>query len=96
MIDVLNIKIEESDAGNDITIRQYLIALLTELWNEQEGFSGKRPFGNSGWDYELMKPLVKAGVITGSIDEWGFIDKCDTKKGHEIILNAILGLGESK
>jgi hypothetical protein len=39
----------DSDAGDNITIRDYLRILLETLWEEGEGFSGKRPFGNSGW-----------------------------------------------
>ena len=31
----------DSDAGDDITIRDYLHKLLKTLWNEGEGFSGK-------------------------------------------------------
>ena len=53
----------DSDAGDDLTMRQYLHALMRELWDEQEGFSGKWPFGNSGWEFEIYKPLSKAGFI---------------------------------
>jgi hypothetical protein len=53
----------DSDAGDDLTVKQYLHALLRTLWDEQESFSGKRPFGNSGWDFDLYAPLAKAGFI---------------------------------
>lgn len=43
------------------TIRDYLKGLLTNLWTEGEGFSGKRPFGNSGWRHDLYRPLIAAG-----------------------------------
>jgi hypothetical protein len=60
----------ESDIGKS-TIRQYLHALLTAVWEEDEGFSGKRPFGNSGWKWDVYDPLVKHGLIAGSMeDEW--------------------------
>lgn len=49
------------------SIREYLKQLLSTLWAEGEGFSGKRPFGNSGWDYDLYRPLVIMGVVEG---EW--------------------------
>lgn len=55
----------------DMTVRDYLCSLLTTLWNEQEGFSGKRPFGNSGWEYDLYAPLIQAGFIKGKLEEPG-------------------------
>lgn len=64
----------DSDAGDGITVRKYLYRLLSALWEEQESFSGKRPLGNSGWEYDLYIPLVKAGFISGSIDPDGCID----------------------
>lgn len=53
----------DSDAGDDLTVRDYLRTLLMALWEEQESFSGKRPFGNSGWEYEVLMPLAKAGFV---------------------------------
>jgi hypothetical protein len=41
-----------SDIG-EVTIREYLRTLLSELWREEESFNGKRPFGNSGWQYDV-------------------------------------------
>jgi hypothetical protein len=46
----LNIRFD-SDAGDNITVRDYLFKILMMVWDE--GFDGKRPFGNSGWDHEL-------------------------------------------
>lgn len=43
------------------TIRDYLKGLLDSLWTQGEGFSGKRPFGNSGWRHDLYRPLIAAG-----------------------------------
>ena len=61
----------DSDAGDNLTIRDYLRVLLTTLWEEKESFSGKRPLGNSGWEHELHKPLVEAGLIKGRMfDGW--------------------------
>jgi hypothetical protein len=45
------------------TIKDYLIVLLSELWIQREGFSGKRPLGESGWEYDLYVPLARAGLI---------------------------------
>ena len=78
--------------GNDAeaaTIREYLVALLRQVWTEGEGFSGKRPFGNSGWDYDLYRALGKQGFIRMTLDEWGGVDDCDIAKGDELIELAI-------
>lgn len=56
------------------TIGGYLIELLRTLWNEQEGFSGKRPFGESGWDDDIIKPLIVAGLLDGQLDEDGDVE----------------------
>lgn len=54
--DVLALPMPDNDAGA-ATVREYLQALLLVLWMEEEGFSGKRPFGNSGWQGELENAL---------------------------------------
>lgn len=79
----------DSDAGNDLTIRDYLQTLLTTLWEEKEGFSGKRPFGNSGWDYDLYTPLIKSGFISGSLDACGYIQEFDRSEADEYIAKLI-------
>jgi hypothetical protein len=53
----------DSDAGDQITVRDYFRLLLETLWDEGEGFSGKRPFGNSGWESDLLNPLALAGFV---------------------------------
>lgn len=46
-MNILDIPMEENDA-NASTIREYLKALLSHLWAEGEGFSGKRNEGKYG------------------------------------------------
>lgn len=58
----------DSDAGDNGTVRQYLYALLSTLWQEGEGFSGKRPFGNSGWECDLYKALASGGYVKGDAE----------------------------
>lgn len=89
---ILSLVIDRSDAGNGITIKQYLKTLLATLWEEGESFSGKRPFGNSGWQFQLYKPLIKYGAVEGSIDEDGFIDAVDDQEADKIIALAIASL----
>jgi hypothetical protein len=90
---ILNIPMnpDENDAGAS-TIRDYLVSLLGAVWYAGEGFSGKRPFGNSGWTGDLYEPLVKAGIIPGRMDEDGYIDDWDPRDGYAAIAAAIEGL----
>ena len=67
----------DSDAGVNLTIRDYLCELLMRLWEKGEGFSGKRPFGNSGWEYDIYRPLIRGGFIPGKLDSEGYVDTVD-------------------
>ena len=63
---VLNARIEEEDSGAT-SLREYFKLMLQAVFDEDEGFSGKRPFGNSGWQHGLAIQLVKAGVLDGKL-----------------------------
>lgn len=77
----------------DKTVRDYLRELLMTLWNEQEGFSGKRPFGNSGWEYDLYTPLIKAGFIEGKLDSNGCVDTItNSTVAHAFVSDLILAV----
>lgn len=73
------------DLGETISIHDYLIRLLSTLWHEQDEFSGKRPFGNSGWSYDLMACLIANNIIPGELDEEGYVNDVDYEKGDEVI-----------
>jgi hypothetical protein len=92
---VLGLPLPSNDAGA-ATVRGYLIELLAELWKEEEGFSGKRPFGNSGWQYELYTPMGRAGMIDGlTLDEDGYVDQFppgSRRAADALILAAIRAL----
>lgn len=80
----------DSDTGDNITVRDYLRILLSTLWKEGEGFSGKRPFGNSGWDFELCEPLVKGGFIPGTFDEDGELVTFDYRFANQYVQGLIM------
>jgi hypothetical protein len=80
----------DSDAGDDLTVRDYLRTLLMTLWEEGEGFSGKRPFGNSGWEYDIYKPLIAGGFIPGALDEDGYVNTVDDKIAGAYVCDLIL------
>lgn len=42
---------ESDDFDTPITLRKWFFLVLTEIYDKEESFSGKRPFGNSGWIY---------------------------------------------
>jgi len=91
---VLDIPMYENDA-EATNIRKYFQRLLSELWLEGEGFSGKRPFGNSGWDYDLYSALVEAKAIKAKTDEDGNIEEMSPReraKANALILSAIEAL----
>lgn len=73
---VLDLELEENDA-DAATVREYLQALLCAVWEEGEGFSGKRPFGNSGWEYDLTQPLIDAGLVKEGEDRKATAIICD-------------------
>lgn len=91
---ILATPMEDNDAGAD-TIRGYLIALVEKIWREAEGFSGKRPFGNSSWQSDLYIPLAKAGYIVATFDEDGYLDEIaqdEEDKADDMIAEAIRAL----
>ena len=73
-----------------ISIKGNLGMLLQTLWKEGEGFSVKRPFGDSDWRYtHFYVPLALAGLIDARIDERGYPRDIDTEKGDKIVLELI-------
>lgn len=90
-MNILDIPMQDNDAKAS-TIKDYLKALLYTLYNEGEGFSGKRPFGNSGWEFEMYIALIKAGVVEGALTEDGYLDHVDTSQADNLIFEAIESL----
>ena len=80
----------DSDAGDDLSVREWLCDLLLTVWSEGESFSGKRPWGNSGWEYDIYTPLVKAGFIKGTIDEDGFAEVEDVNLAGAFVSDLII------
>ena len=86
---VLDAPMDES--GNDAhaeTIGEYLHILMETLWVDGN-FSGKRPFGNSGWKYEIYEALVEAELVEGSFDSGGYLGEIDEDVADQLILDAI-------
>jgi hypothetical protein len=87
-MNILDLPMGYNDADAK-TVRDYFKALLLTLWKEEEGFSGKRPFGNSGWQYDVYRALANAGAISEDKYDDGEVKSYDTKAADKIILSAI-------
>jgi len=87
--ELLNIKIKSFNHDNDLTVKGYLRLLLTNLWDKGESFSSKRPFGDSGWEYDLYIPLILSGAIKGEIDQYGDILSFDTVAANGLVFTLI-------
>lgn len=85
---ILALPMDDNDA-NATTIGDYFMCLAEQAWVEEEGFSGKRPFGNSGWQHEVYKALIKHNAITGVFDEYGYIESCDDHAAEQIIASTL-------
>ncbi len=91
--EVLALPMGENDASAS-TVREYLTRLLLDVWKERECFNGKRPFGNSGWQYEIYHALARGGAIVGEFDEDELVVTWEElRKADEIIDVAIDWLG---
>jgi hypothetical protein len=86
--EILNLK-----TMGGVTIREFLLSLLRTLWIENAGFSGKRPFGESDWQYEVYTTLAKAKLIDTKFDDEGYPRIIDTDKGDSLVLSLIDHIG---
>lgn len=86
--EILDLPMQQPNDAKAETVRQYLAKLLTKVVDEGECFSGKRPFGNSGWEHQLHFPLVQAGLVEGQIED-GYLEDHDDAKAHKLILDVI-------
>lgn len=86
IINALNEKM--LDAFEGCIIKDYFKKLLLTIWEEGEGFSGKRPFGSS-WEYDIYLPLARAGYIDAKFDEDGYLDKFDGKYAYKLVTEMI-------
>jgi hypothetical protein len=85
---VLDLELPENDA-NAPTVRAYLGTLLMNVWVDGEGFSGKRPFGNSGWQGDFDRAFIRAGWVEGTLDEEGWVDSVDSDQVDALVRGAI-------
>lgn len=87
---LLDLQMNNSCYSEGFTLRHFFLELLSTLWQEDERFSGKRPFGNSGWRYDVYAVLIRNGLIAGSLDSDNFVKEVDTVEADLFVTNNIL------
>jgi hypothetical protein len=85
---ILDLPMPRNDA-KAATIRDYLKELVGSLIREGDSFSSKRPFGNSGWEWDMHAPLIKAGLVRGRLNEYGYCTDHDAEAADRLIVAAI-------
>lgn len=92
--EILDLEMVTNDADAK-TIREYLKRLLSKVITEEEGFDGKRPFGNSGWLGELGYTLAMNDIIARRIRTFDYEGdrlvqyEYDNRDARQLILEAI-------
>ena len=84
-----DIEFYSNDLLKKVTVKQYLHILLRDLWLHKDGFSSKRPFGNSGWEYEIYAALINARFIEGELDQEGFVVEINESVADLLVVNFI-------
>jgi len=77
-----------NDCG-PVTIGETLRAMLRNLIIEGEGFSGKRPLGDSDWYAQFAIALIDGQVVEGIVDSDGEPSEYDWKKVDKALLKAV-------
>lgn len=90
MTKISDLKFYSGDLDREVSLKEYFHEILKTLLEEGEGFSGKRPLGNSGWTGDLAACLVKNGIIPGKIDEDGYLDIVDWAEVDKVLINRVL------
>lgn len=83
--EVLNLEFYSNDLDETLTIKEFFKRLLLRLWEEQDCFSGKRPFGNSGWYYDIIICLIHNKIIKGTTDLDGYLEDYDKDEAFNLI-----------
>lgn len=69
--------------------RAMLKDLLTMVLLQGEEFDGKRPWGDSGWEWDIYNAMVVNGFVRGVVDEYGDVDGVDITECDELIMRCV-------
>lgn len=89
--EILDAKYEFRDCSAK-NLRGYFHQLLCTLWDQGEGFDGKRPFGNSGWDMDICICLVATGALSGTLTYYnGYLEdyEYDQSLAYKLVFRLI-------
>lgn len=90
--DILSLEFYDSSNMENISFRDYFVLLLVTLMHKEEGFSGKRPLGDSGWKYDLYKGLIQHDLVKGKLDEDGYVDFIDEIEADDYLQRMVNSL----
>ena len=77
--DLLSIELGDNDSGK-ATLGGFLAGMID--------LETKRPYGNSGWEWDLYAALVRAEKIDGTFNEYGEVENIDHHAAHALIEQA--------
>lgn len=86
---LLDFKFQSGDLDKEVTVAEWLRAILRALVIEGEVFSAKRPLDNDGWHCDLQVALVKSGAIDGQVDEYDYLEWVNHGQYEDLLLAAI-------
>jgi len=78
-----------NDLRRDITVRDFFKQLMLVLFAKSDDFSGKRPFGNSGWTHDLEKTAVMNDFVQGVIDSDGYVQNIHSEAFDDLMFETI-------
>lgn len=81
-----NLEFYCDDLNETLAVREWLKRILKQVLIEEESFSGKRPFGNSGWKYDVYATFIENEIVEGELDEWECVVDVDQKKADALLL----------
>lgn len=81
---LLDFRFNDGDLG-DVSLREYFQELLIRIWDEGEDFRGKRPFGSSGWAWDLRRAVILAGAVPGVVENGTVVQLDDVDAADRII-----------
>lgn len=88
--EIHNLPIKIRDLNETVTMKHYFHMLLLKLWVDEDSFSGKRPWGNSGWTFDVFIVLINNGLIPGIIDEDGCVKEVDEDEAKAFVITEII------
>lgn len=92
---LLSLELGSNDA-DAATVGDYLAKLLTLVWRDGAWFDGKRPFGNSFWQWcDVYPAMVRAGFIEGKFYDGDVLNGCDEHAADGLIYAAIEAMGRA-